>query len=174
MFFARRAWQQGDYAEAEKLYLIALGKAESVGRPHWRLAASLGNLAENYRLQGRYAEAEPLFRRAIEIDERCLNGKRSLHPRGSPLSISYGDPKADLSSDLNNLALLCMSQGRYDEVESLLRRSIAICRDVIGPEHSEMAIRLRNLAILCHAQGKDAEAEEIEAHSEMTQTKRSH
>ena len=51
---------------------------------HWRygkkhsvptipmLRQSLNNLAELYRTQGRYTDAEPLYKRALAIDEKAL------------------------------------------------------------------------------------------------------
>lgn len=173
LFLAGRAYQRGEFDEAEQMYLTALKKAQAVGRPHWRLATNLGNLAEFYRLLGRYAEAEPLFRRAIEMDELCLNDKRSVNPPHD-IGISYGNAKLDLSTDLNNLALLCTSLGRFVEAESLFRKSLALCREVTGPEHPEMAIRLDNLVALYRDQGRNAEAEAIEDRSAMIRAKLSH
>ena len=45
-------------------------------------------------------DAEPLCKRALEIREKVLG---SDHP--------------DVAKQLNNLALLCQNQGRYEEVE---------------------------------------------------------
>ncbi|TDJ70156.1 MAG: tetratricopeptide repeat protein [Proteobacteria bacterium] len=68
------AYQQGNYAEAEKQWSAALKKAEDFGPQDRRLAAirlatSLTNLAELYKTQGKYAEAEPLYQRALAIFE---------------------------------------------------------------------------------------------------------
>src|SRR5262245_46930961 len=61
----------------------------------------LNNLAELYRVQGRYAEAEPLYKRALAISEKALGPD---HPNvGIPLS---------------NLALLYQDQGRYAEARA--------------------------------------------------------
>ena len=49
------AYKQADYAEAEKLYLAALKEAEDFGVEDTRLATSLNNLADLYRLQGKYS-----------------------------------------------------------------------------------------------------------------------
>ena len=54
---AQEAYQQGDYAEAEKQLRAALKKAEGFEPQDPRLAATLNNLAELYRAQARYAEA---------------------------------------------------------------------------------------------------------------------
>ncbi len=46
---------------------------------HPDVAQSLNNLAELYRVQGRYAEAEPLYQRALAIREKAL-GMAALGP----------------------------------------------------------------------------------------------
>jgi len=52
-----------------------------------------------YGKRGKYKEAEPLCKRALDIREKVL-GKD--HP--------------DVAKQLNNLALLCQNQGKYEEV----------------------------------------------------------
>jgi Flp pilus assembly protein TadD len=47
------------------------------GHEHPDVATPLNNLAFLYRLQGRYTEAEPLYKRALEIFEKVLG---SDHP----------------------------------------------------------------------------------------------
>ncbi len=66
------AYEQGDYAEAEKAWSAALQEAEKFGPEDPRLAESLGNLGVAYRDQGKYAEAEPLFKRSLSITEKAL------------------------------------------------------------------------------------------------------
>ncbi len=61
------AYVDGDHAEAGKQYRAAVNEAEAFGADDPRLAESLNGLAVTYREQGRYAEAEPLFRRALAI-----------------------------------------------------------------------------------------------------------
>jgi tetratricopeptide (TPR) repeat protein len=57
------------------------------------VAATLNNLAVLYGKRGKYKDAEPLCKRALEIREKVL-GKD--HP--------------DVAKQLNNLALLCQNQ----------------------------------------------------------------
>ncbi len=66
------------------------------------MATSLNNLAALYKAQGRYAEAEPLHKRALAIFEKALGPK---HP--------------DVAQSLNNLAVLYATQGKYAEAEPL-------------------------------------------------------
>src|SRR5712692_7684498 len=57
-------YQQGKYAEAAATAVEALRVAEATFGPEdARTATSLNNLAFLYEKQGKYAEAEPLFRR---------------------------------------------------------------------------------------------------------------
>lgn len=58
-----------------------------------QVAATLNNLAVLYGKRGKYKDAEPLCKRALEIREKVL-GKD--HP--------------DVAKQLNNLALLCQNQ----------------------------------------------------------------
>ena len=66
------AYQRGDYVDAERLLSAALEEAEEFGVEDLRFATSLNNLALLYYTQGRYAEAEPLYQRALAIREMAL------------------------------------------------------------------------------------------------------
>src|SRR5258708_28848259 len=76
---------------------------------HPDVGQSLNNLANVYRLQGKYSEAEALFNRALTIREKALG---SSHP--------------DVGQTLNNLGLLYRDQGKYVEAEELLKRALTI------------------------------------------------
>ena len=117
---ADESYQQGNYAEAEKQWLAALQEAENFGPEDPRLATSLNNLAVLYRAQAKYAEAEPLYQRALAIQEKVLGPE---HP--------------DVANSLNNLAFLYGAQGKYAEAEPLYQRSLAIWEKALGPEHPQ-------------------------------------
>ncbi len=139
-----KAYQQGNYPEAEKRLVAALKEAEGFRPQDSRLAATLNNLAELYRTQGRYAEAEPLYRRALAIDEKALG---SDHP--------------NVATDLNNLALLYHNQGKHAEAEPLYKRALAIDEKALGFDHPDVAMDLNNLAGPYHAQSRYVEAEPL-------------
>ncbi len=73
-----KAYQQARYAEAEQQFKPALKEAETFGPEDRRLATSLNNLAELYNLealyytQGKYAQAEPRYKRALAIWDKAL------------------------------------------------------------------------------------------------------
>ena len=68
--------------------MLAIWK-KVLGPDHPQVALGLNNLARLYRARGKYAEAEPLYKRALAINEKALG---SDHP--------------DLATTLNNLAEL--------------------------------------------------------------------
>src|SRR5687767_5538460 len=71
-YAGQKAYQRGDFTEAEKLYLVAVRTAEKFGEGDARLATSLSNLSAFYRAQGKYAEAEPLYNRYLAIREKTF------------------------------------------------------------------------------------------------------
>ena len=80
-------------------------------------AVSVEKLAARYRSQRRFAEAEPLYKRALAIREKLFEK----------------DTIASLGS-LGDLALIYEELGRYDEAEQLMQRSHAVWLSVHGPE----------------------------------------
>ena len=86
------------------------------------IAPELNNLAALYQRQERYAEAEPLFKRALAIREK---------------SLAPGHP--DVGQALNNLATLYEKQDRHADSEPLFKRALAIYEKAAGPEHPAVA-----------------------------------
>ena len=69
------AYRQGNYAEAVKQFGAALKEAKRFGEDDTRLATSLNNLALLYEAQGKYAKAEPLYKRSLAISEKALGSE---------------------------------------------------------------------------------------------------
>src|SRR5512134_672340 len=105
--------------------------------------ARLNNLAERCSKQGRYGEAESLYRKAIGLSERNLG--KSLETAGL----------------LNNLALILRSQAKYGEAEALYRQALEINQNLVGAEHLNVATILHNLGEVCRYQGKFGEAQAL-------------
>ena len=82
---------------------------KALGPEHPSVGSSLNNLAELYRSQGRYAEAEPLYQRALVAHEKALG---HAHP--------------DVGTSLNDPAALYQAQGRTAEAEPLMKRVLDI------------------------------------------------
>ncbi|MEX2216146.1 MAG: tetratricopeptide repeat protein, partial [Phycisphaeraceae bacterium] len=92
----------------------------------------------------RQAEAEPLMRRALAIDEQ-----------------SFGKDHPKVAIRLNNLAQLLKATNRQAEAEPLMRRALAIDEQSFGKDHPEVAISLNNLAQLLQDTNRLAEAEPL-------------
>ena len=110
------------------------------------VATSLNDLATLYQAQGKYAEAEPLHKRALAIREKALGLE---HP--------------NLATSLNNLGGVYVAQGNYAEAEALLKSALAIAENALAPEHPDVALILENYAVLLRETDREAEAVEMEA-----------
>ncbi len=154
-----------------------------LGGPSARLFNQAGVLL---LAKARYAEAEPLMRRALTIDEASF-GKD--HPRvaahlnnlaqllqdtnrpaeAEPLmrraleinEASLGKDHPMVATDLNNLAQLLQDTHRLTEAEPLMRRALEIDEASFGKDHPDVAIRLNNLAGLLQATHRLADAEPL-------------
>ena len=108
--------------------------------PMWRPPQQSRELLQD---TNRLAEAEPLFRRALAIDEASFGPD---HP-----NVATASTTRELLQDTNRLA----------EAEPLMRRALAIDEASFGPDHPDVAIRLNNLAALASATNRLAEAEPL-------------
>ena len=143
---------------------LAIGKKHLVPIiPMSRLA--LNNLAVLYQDQGRYADAEPLYKRSLAIYEKALRSRSSrccdcAEQSGCPLQRSRSLCRCRaavqarrwrytkkrlvpiipmLRRSLNNLAGSIRNQGRYADAEPLYKRSLAIREKALGPDHPDVA-----------------------------------
>jgi len=144
-----KAHREGYYFDAVNSFQAAVKEGEAFGPQDPRLATSLNNLAELYRLLGKFVDAEPLYKRSLAIREKALG---PAHP--------------DVAISLNNLAGLYHQQGKYNKAEPLYKRSLAIWEKALGPKHPHVATSLENYAILLRKTNRDVEAARIEAHAE--------
>jgi tetratricopeptide (TPR) repeat protein len=136
--FAERT---GDYANAFRFSGDLVDLTRKIGTQE-KLSLALNEHAINLRQLGRYAEAEGLYRQAIDIGRATI-----------------GEVNADFAPLLNNLAGVVREQGRYAEAERLYRQALDIDRATIGEAHPDFATHLNNLAVVVEAQGRYAEAE---------------
>src|SRR5258705_8668518 len=137
----RRA--QGQYGEAEPLYLRALALSEQVCGPR-EVAIICNNLAVVYKYTGRFDKAERLYRRALPLMEQ------SLGPEHTEIAVLY-----------HNLGGLEHARGRFAAGEPLARRSVEIRELALGPDHPEVAADIAALAALLHGQGRYVESEPL-------------
>ena len=163
---ARLYQVQGRYADAEQLYKRALAIQErAIGPDHpnsstrdrrraegslqrieliANFGTSLNNLALLYHAQGRYPDAEALFKRSLTIQEKAV-----------------GPDHLYVANSLSGLAILYQTEGRYADAEPLFKRALEIQEKVLGSDHPNVATFLNNLARLYQAQGHYADAEPL-------------
>jgi tetratricopeptide (TPR) repeat protein len=129
-------YARGNYpaAQIDAQKLEQLAKAR-FGADHPYYAVALNKLGIVFRAQGKYGEAEGLFKRALVIREKALGATHS-----------------DVGQTLNNLALVYRDQGKYSEAEGLYKRALAIREKALGASrrnlHSALCCQRREL----HAQ----------------------
>ena len=110
--FGRRQEDLAAMAALEQRLKHVLAEAEASGPDDLRLAAALNDLGVFYYRSNRDAEAEPLHKRALEIQEKTLG---PAHP--------------DVVKTLFNLAALYYARDRYGDSETLLKRALEILRE---------------------------------------------
>ena len=101
----------------------------------------LGNL---YRDQGKLAEAEQMYQRALQGTEKAL-----------------GAEHMSTLSTVNNLGILYRDQGKLAEAEQMYQRALQGIEKALGAEHTSTLDTVNNLGILYQSQGKLADAEQM-------------
>jgi tetratricopeptide (TPR) repeat protein len=133
-----------DFERAYKSCVAGLKLAEQSNQSNTDLNNILTITAIVYQQTGRFAEAEPLLKRAIAITEKA-----------------YGPDHPQLVSGLQVLALVYQQTGRFAEAEPLLKRAIAIGEKTYGPDDPQFVKNLQGLALVYQQTGRFAEAEPI-------------
>jgi CHAT domain-containing protein len=110
----------------------------------------LNILASLYSREGRYAEAEPLFKRSL-----------SLRESGPWLLRSYNPDDPEIAGTLASLGSLYAQQGRYAEAEPLFKQTLAMLEKVLGPGSAAVAGALDGLAGLYRTEKRYADAEPL-------------
>ncbi len=114
-----------------------------VGRaPAEQAGPMFGTMVAVRGAQKRYDEAEPLYKKVIDIDEQSL-----------------GPDHPGLAADLNNLALLYLAQKKFADAAPLLQRSINIYAKSYGPDNLAVVTSRINLATCFVNQGQYQEAD---------------
>ena len=163
--------------------VVAFSDAVDISEPTGRLMHELGGLLD---AKAQPVEAEPLMRRALEINEKKFGPNHSSVTAGlgnlaglllktdrsaeaellsrRALAIDeerLGSNHPTVATRLNNLASILNDTGRRIEAEQLVRRALAIDEASLGPDHPNVAIRLNNLASILYRNGRFVEAEPL-------------
>lgn len=141
-------------AEPILLHAVAILREASPAKDDL-LADALGSLADVYRLQGRYALANPLLRESLDLSSRLgechplvadrlvdLAGLYRLEhdaARGEPLlkkAVRIYEMSDDphLADALNELGFVAIEEGKYAIAKEDFERSLAMYEKTFGPE----------------------------------------
>jgi tetratricopeptide (TPR) repeat protein len=143
---AKKAHQQGDEAQAEKLLQLSYQEAEKFGPDDPRFAVSIHNLANWYATQGKYSQAEPLYQRAVGILEKTRGAE---HPQTAMARVGLAD--------------LLQVEGRLPEAEPLYLRSVNGLEKGLGKDHTMVALALERYALLLRKTKRATTADAVEA-----------
>ena len=119
-----------------------------------RVALDLGGLGTLYRRQGRFAQAEPVFRRAQAIGEKVLGPE---HPQ--------------VAASIVDLASLYRDQSRFAQAEPLYQWALTLQHKSLGPDHPDVAESLEEYAVLLKQTNREAEAAPLEAQAKAIRAK---
>ena len=160
-------------------------REKALGPDHRDVGSTLNNLAVLYNNQGRFANTEPLYKRALSIREKALGpttrmsvsrlttSLRSITARAvlpTPsrsqarfvkLQKALGLDHPNVGTVLNNLAALYNSQGRFADAEPLYKRALSSYKKALGLDHPKVGTALSNLAEFYRGQGRFADAEPL-------------
>jgi len=136
---------EGHYRKSEILAeLLKREKEINLGKEHSETLNCICSLAFVFQCQGKYAEAEALYKEALSGCKKTL-----------------GEQHPDTLSSMNSLASLFQNQGKYAEAEALFKEALSGRKKTLGEQHPDTLHSMNNLASLFQNQGKYAEAEPL-------------
>ena len=134
----------GESRRAAELLRESLAVSERLGTGGPAEASTLNELAEALREDGRFEDAEPLYRRALAIREQA-----------------FGPRSVETAHSLNNLALLLRARGQTDEAATKFADAVAIWKQTLGPRDPQVAVGLSNQSLIARDLGKFEDSERL-------------
>ncbi|MGD0044020.1 MAG: tetratricopeptide repeat protein, partial [Isosphaeraceae bacterium] len=113
-------------------------------RVAYQSAGTMNQQAEALWTQWKYAQAQPLFEKALEIRRRLLT-----------------DDHPDTANTYNNLAYNLNAQGKYALAQPLFEKALEVRRRLLTDDHPLTATSYNNMAMNLNAQGKYALAQPL-------------
>jgi tetratricopeptide (TPR) repeat protein len=143
---AEQATSQGKFADAEAMWVAALGCVEN--GYHFSplksnlLITSLRGLAEVSCALRKFEQAEKLYARCLLVAES-----------------TYGPRHPEVIKTLAAIASTYYNQGKFAEAEPHCWRLLELCESKAHPDDEQVGLILGSLATLYHAQGDYKKAE---------------
>jgi CHAT domain-containing protein/tetratricopeptide (TPR) repeat protein len=148
---AVKQYETGRFVEAEKSFRTALGLARRLypaaeyPASHQDLATNLFNLARTLEDLGRYGDAEPFYREAVDAHERL-----------------YKEGHENTASSLDHLGHALQHTGKVADAEKAYRKALEMERRLFKADNDLTAATLCDLAGILEERGKLAEAEPLQ------------
>ena len=121
----------GERADAERSLRGAIEAIESFSDFHAEMTTALVRLASLKQESGAYAEAEEIFRRALDVAERAL-----------------GSHDVGLVPALTGIGAARIMQGLPDQAQPFLARALELSERHLGDAHPDLIILLYDLTRL--------------------------
>jgi tetratricopeptide (TPR) repeat protein len=156
------------------------------GRIAYQRVSSMDEQALMLNAEGKFAEAQPLLEKALEIRRRLLSddhpdtgisyinlagdlAEQGKYREAQPLfekaleihRRTLGDDHPVTANSYSSVAFNVSSQGKYAQAQPLFEKGLEIFRRVLGEDHPDTANSYSNVAYNLNAQGKYAEAEPL-------------
>jgi len=173
-------------ADAERVLREALAQCDRLLAKDDELTIStILDVAIALRRQRRYSEAEPYFRRSLELNlakngpnhEDTANAANALavlfaeqnrddeaeplYRQALTIRRGMGEDSPTYLTTLMNLARLVERRGRVDEAEHMMRDVLEMRRRVLKNDHPSTTLTMNDLAVLLAKQNRFAEAEPL-------------
>lgn len=133
--------------KAQALFESSLELARKLlGPEHHRSLRVLNNLANLHLAQGDNQKALDLYLEGIKIAERSL-------PQDDPLRLRF----------MNNIGVAYKHLKRYEQAEKWLKKTLAVQRRLLSPQHRDRIVSLSNLAHLYDLMGRHDAAAPLHA-----------
>jgi tetratricopeptide (TPR) repeat protein len=165
-------FEEGDYAEADKRFKLALAGAEKGwGAEHENAAGCLADLGLLYYKQSDFKQAESFYKRALVIRRKngdsvkvantlmfiaaALEGQgkiadadRALKEALALREAKVGKDHLDVARNLEFIAASYWKQGKYKDAEPLLERALTIREKKLGRDDQQLLNTMNNLAAI--------------------------
>lgn len=180
--------QRGQYKEAEREYRRAIETCSSQrGAAHYYNGMILNDLSELYRKECRFNDAENCLKQAEKIfaaqfsdvhpellETRvklarvwCEQGKYSEARRlvestlKTEESVFGGEANCYVARAQDCMGTIYRQDGRYDDAQNILQKSLSNFQHVLGQNHLEVATTMRHLAYVQEDQANFSQAESL-------------
>ncbi len=122
---------------------VLTGSIELYGEDHLRVAEVSGQLAVYLKNRSLFDEAEPLYRRALDLRRKHLGVHHAT------------------AQSMNNYGIFLRARGSEAEAGSVLKEAVAMYSEVFGRDHPTMALPIGNYASWMLDNGSLAEAQKL-------------